>query len=313
MPSLQVRLERESLWLSLNQMATLFERDKSVISRHLSKVFGDEELARSSVVAQYATTAADGKTYQVEHYNLDAILSVGYRVNSKRGTQFRIWATGVLREHLTKGLTINRQRLETNAREVEAALELVRRTIASPELSSDMSRGLVEVISRYTRTFVLLQRYDEGLLTEPGGEPGGDLPSVDEARTAVAHLRQDLVAQAEAGDLFGQERGQALAAIFGNLRQTVMGEPAYATLESRAAHLLYFVIKDHPFSDANKRIASLLFVHFLHRNRRLLVPSGGPVINDIGLAALALLIAESKPRDKDILIRLIMNMLARSE
>ena len=176
-----------------------------------------------------------------------------------------------------------------------------------------MSRGLLDVISRYTQTFVLLQRYDDGLFTEPQGEPGGDLPSVDEARAAVAHLKRDLSARAEAGDLFGQERGEGLPAILGNLRQTVLGEPAYATVESRAAHLLYFVIKDHPFSDGNKRIASLLFVHFLHRNRRLLTASGGPVINDTGLAALALLIAESRPRDKDVLIRLTMNMLARHD
>lgn len=173
---LEVRLEHESLWLSLNQIAAVFERDKSVISRHLSNVFREGELDRGSTVAFFATVQDEGgRTVerQVEHFNLDMILSVGYRVNSRRGTQFRIWATGVLREHLTRGLTINRQRLDENAREIEAALELVRRTVASPELTTDMGRGLVEVIARYTQTFLWLQRYDEGLLTEPIGEPGG--------------------------------------------------------------------------------------------------------------------------------------------
>jgi prophage maintenance system killer protein len=310
---LEVRLEEESVWLNLNQIAALFERDKSVISRHLRNVFREGELVRGSVVAFFATTAADGKTYQVEYFNLDAILSVGYRVNSKRGTQFRIWATSVLREHLVRGVTINRQRLETNAREIEAALELARRVVASPQLTTDMGRGLVEVIARYTQTFLLLQRYDEGLLTEPKGEPGGELLSVGEARAAILRLKENLLDRKEAGDLFGQERAEGLAAILGNLRQSVLGAPAYPSIESKAAHLLYFAIKNHPFSDGNKRIGAVLFVDFLNRNSRLILPSGEAIINDIGLAALALLIAESNPKDKDVLIRLIMNMLTRKQ
>ncbi len=308
---LEVRLEQESLWLSLNQIAAVFERDKSVISRHLSNVFREGELNREAVVAFFATTASDGKMYKVEYFNLDAILSVGYRVNSIRGTQFRIWATGVLREHLTRGLTINRQRLEENAREIEAALELVRRTMASPQLTTDMGRGLVEVIARYTQTFLWLQRYDEGMLTEPKGEPGGVLLTLDEARAAIARLKDDLMARQEAGSMFGQERGDGLAAILGILLQSVFGQPAYPSIESKAAHLLYFIIKDHPFSDGNKRIGAMLFVDFLNRNGRLFLPSGETIINDIGLAAMALLTAESNPRDKDVMIRLTMNMLTR--
>ena len=308
---LEVRLEQESLWLSLNQIAAVFERDKSVISRHLSNVFREGELNREAVVAFFATTASDGKMYKVEYFNLDAILSVGYRVNSIRGTQFRIWATGVLREHLTRGLTINRQRLEENAREIEAALELVRRTMASPQLTTDMGRGLVEVIARYTQTFLWLQRYDEGMLTEPKGEPGGVLLTLDEARAAIARLKDDLMARQEAGSMFGQERVDGLAAILGILLQSVFGQPAYPSIESKAAHLLYFIIKDHPFSDGNKRIGAMLFVDFLNRNGRLFLPSGETIINDIGLAAMALLTAESNPRDKDVMIRLTMNMLTR--
>lgn len=306
---LDVRLVRETLWLSQKQMANLFDTERSVITKHLRNIFKSEELKKNAVCAIYAQTAADGKTYQVEYFNLDAILSVGYRVNSKRGTLFRIWATGVLREHLTRGLTINRQRLEENAREIEAALELVRRTMASPQLTTDMGRGLVEVIARYTHTFLWLQRYDEGLLAEPKGEPGGVLLTLDEARAAIARLKVDLMTRKEAGPMFGQERGDGLSAILGILQQSVFGQPAYPSIESKAAHLLYFLIKDHPFSDGNKRIGAMLFVDFLNRNGRLFFPSGEAIINDIGLAALALLTAESNPRDKDVLIRLTMNML----
>ena len=305
---LDARLEAESVWLSLNQLAQLFGRDKSVISRHLRNVFTAGELVRSAVVAENATTAADGKTYRVEYFNLDAILSVGYRVNSKRGTQFRIWATSVLREHLVRGYTIHRQRFERNARELEAALELVRKTAGSAALSNDQGRGLVDVIARYTQTFLLLQR-DEGLLSEPKGAAGGVLPKVTAARSAITKLKRDLVARGQATDLFGREREQGLASLLGNLDQSVFGKPAYATIESKAAHLLYFVIKNHPFADGNKRIGSFLFVEFLHRNGRLL-RHGQPVLNDVGLAALALLVAESAPKDKDVMIRLVMNMLA---
>lgn len=303
-----VRLDHETVWLTLNQMAELFGRDKSVVSRHLRNVFQSGELERAAVVAKNATTAADGKTYQVESFSLDAILSVGYRVNSKRGTQFRIWATRTLREHLVRGYTLNRQRFERNAAELEAALALVRKTAAG-ELTTDQGRGLVDVIARYTQTFLLLQRYDEGLLVEPKGIAGGELPPLGEARAGIAELKRDLMARGQATELFGCEREDGLAALLGNLDQSVFGEPAYPTIEAKAAHLLYFVIKNHPFSDGNKRIGSLLFVGFLHRNGHL-IRNGEAVINDVGLAALALLVAESEPKDKDVMIQLVMNMLA---
>lgn len=307
-----VRLERETVWLSLMQMTDLFARDKSVISRHLRNIFESGELDREATVAKNATVQREGDREvirEIEYFNLDAILSVGYRINSLRGTQFRIWATRTLREHLVRGYTLHRERLEQNARELEAALTLVRRTAAGGALTTDEGRGLVDIIARYTQTFLLLQRYDEGLLVEPKGVSGGTLASVDAARADIRVLKSDLIARGQAADLFGREREDGLAALLGNLDQSVFGEPAYPTIESKAAHLLYFVIKNHPFSDGNKRIGSFLFVDFLHRNGRLL-RSGEPVINDVGLAALALLVAESQPKDKDVMIRLVMNMLA---
>jgi len=308
--AVEVRLEQETVWLSQEQMSQLFGRERSVVTKHLRNVFSEGELETNSVCAKFAHTAADGKTYQVEHYNLDVIISIGYRVKSQQGTRFRQWATRTLREHLTQGYTLNRQRLESNARELEAALLLVKKAAQSPGLPADAGRGLVDIVTRYTQTFLLLQRYDEGLLAEPPEQRGGILPTLIEARQALAQLKADLMARGEATDLFARERGDAFDALLGNLDQSVFGEPAYPSVEAKAAHLLYFVIKNHPFSDGNKRSGAFLFVDFLNRNGRLLDDAGNPVINDIGLAALALLVAESDPAHKETMIRLVMNMLA---
>jgi prophage maintenance system killer protein len=293
-------------------MAEVFETTPENVLMHLKNIYAADELDEPATAKDFLAVRVEGKRRvqrRLKHYNLDAIISVGYRVNSRRGVRFRQWATQTLRDHLVRGYTVSRQRFEHNARELEAALALVRKAATAEAISSDQGRGLVDVIARYTQTFLLLQRYDEGLLVEPRGVAGGVLPPPGEARAAIARLKGDLVSRREATDLFGREREEGLAALIGNLDQSVFGEPAYPTIESKAAHLLYFVIKNHPFSDGNKRIGSFLFVDFLHRNGRL-IRNGEAVINDIGLAALALLVAESAPKDKDVMIRLLMNMLA---
>ena len=307
----EVRFDNDTVWLSLQQMADIFGRDKSVISRHLKKIFDTEELEQNSVVAKNATTATDGKTYQVDYYNLDVIISVGYRVNSKAGVAFRRWATARLKDYLLKGYAINQERLAQNAYELEQTLALIQKTAQSPNLTLDGGRGLVDIVSRYTQTFLWLQQYDEGLLSDPSGELGGVLPSLDEARQALAGLKADLMAKDEATELFAKERGDGLSAILGNLEQTVFGEPAYPSIEEKAAHLLYFVIKNHPFADGNKRSGAFLFVDFLHRNGRLLTADNIPIINDTGLTALALLIAESHPDNKETMIKLVVHMLQK--
>lgn len=307
--SVEVRLEQDTVWLRQEQMAELFGRERSVVSKHLRNIFVEGELPEESNVQNLHIANSDKP---VRFYNLDVIISVGYRVKSQQGTRFRQWATKLLREHLTQGYTLNRQRFEENARELEAALQLVRKAALSPDLRGDEGRGLVDVVTRYAQTFLLLQRYDEGLLSDPKVVAGGALPTLEEAYAALMHLKADLMARGEATMLFAQERGDAFAALLGNLDQTVFGEPAYPSVEAKAAHLLYFVIKNHPFSDGNKRSAAFLFVDFLNRNGRLLDQAGHPVINDIGLAALALLVAESDPAHKDTMIRLIVNMLAAS-
>jgi prophage maintenance system killer protein len=309
--TVDVRLESDTVWLSQEQMTQLFGRERSVITKHIRNVFKEGELEADSVCANFAHTANDGKSYQVLHYNLDVTISVGYRVKSPQGVQFRQWATRLLRQHLTQGYTLNRQRLEANAAELEAALELVRKAAQTPELSAETGRGLVDIVTRYAHTFLWLQRYDEGLLANPHTQPGGTLPTLTQAREALAQLKADLMQRGEATDLFARDRADGLAALLGNLDQTVFGEPAYPSVETKAAHLLYFVIKNHPFADGNKRSGAFLFVDFLHRNGRLLNADGQPVINDVGLAALALLVAESDPAQKDVLIRLIVNMLAQ--
>ena len=302
----EVRLERESVWLTQEQMGALFGRERSVITKHVRNVFAEGELEEQGNVQNLHIAGSDKP---VKFYNLEVIISVGYRVKSVQGVRFRQWATRVLREHLTQGFSLDRERLARNAAQLEAALALVQKAAAGEALTAQQGRGLVDVLTRYTRTFLWLQGYDEGQLAAPQGTPGGALPTLDEARAAVARLRDELAARSEAGELFGRERGDALAALLGNLGQTVFGEAAYPSVESKAAHLLYFIIKNHPFADGNKRSGALLFVDFLARNGRLL-RAGEPIFNDAGLAALALLVAQSDAKDKDVMIALIEHMLA---
>jgi prophage maintenance system killer protein len=306
-----VKFEGDTVWLSQTQMVVLFDKNKRTVSEHIRNIFKDGELEEQAVVRNFRTTAEDGKKYAVNHYNLDVIISVGYRVKSQRGTQFRIWATQRLKEYLVQGYTIDQRRFDQNAAELQQAIALINKTAQSPELTTEAGRGLVDIVSRYTQSFLWLQRYDEGLLEEPKGETGGVLPTQDEARKALAELKTALLQRKEATELFALERTDGLSSILGNLEQSVFGEAAYPTIESKAAHLLYFMVKNHPFTDGNKRSGAFLFVDFLHRNHRLYNPQGHPCINDTGLAALTLLVAESKPDQKETLIRLIMNMLAQ--
>ena len=308
---LNVNLSDETVWLSLKQMTALFGRDKSVISRHLNSIFKTEELDAQAVVAKYATTAADGKVYQVDHYNLDAIISVGYRVNSKEGVCFRQWATGVLKQHLIQGFTLKEKRLaERGLDDLQQAVQLLEKTLVSHELVSDIGRETIQVILEYAKTWRVLLAYDEERLMLP--KPLQSSQVIDSilsymlAKQAIEQLKQTLVAQQEASDLFGRERDKSLESILQNLEQTFDGEPLYVSFEEKAAHLLYFVIKDHPFSDGNKRIGCFLFLLYLKSNQFNIK------LNDNGLIALALLIAESAPQQKDLMIRLVTTLLSNN-
>lgn len=311
---IEVRFDRETIWLSQSQMAELFDKDVRTINEHAKNIYKEQELISSeATIRKFRTVRQEGNrqvSREIDHYNLDMIISIGYRVNSKKGTQFRIWATQRLRDYLVQGYSIDRRRFEQNAAELEQAIKLIQAAARSPELTTASGRGLVDIISRYTQSFLWLQRYDEGLLDEPAGQMGGVLLPVHQAHQALAALKTNLIQRGEASELFGRERGEGLSALLGNLNQTIFGEPAYPSIESKAAHLLYFVVKNHPFTDGNKRSGAFLFVDFLHRNDRLLNHYGQPCINDTGLAALTLLVAESRPQQKETIIRLIINMLA---
>jgi prophage maintenance system killer protein len=311
--ALKVPVQWESVWLNANQMSQLFGRDKSVISRHIRNVFQEDELEEGATVAFFATVQKEGGrqvSRQVAHYNLDVVISVGYRVKSRQGVRFRQWATSVLREHLVKGYTVDQKRLAENAGELSKALELVRRSAGTIQHLEE-GRGLVDVISRYTQTFLWLQQYDEGRLAEPEGQRGGWLMPLDEAQSALRELKTQLMDKGEATTLFAMDKGSGLASIWGALGQSAFGEDVYPSVESKAAHLLYFVVKNHPFTDGNKRSAAFLLICFLNGNGRLFNEKGEPIINEAGLAALTLLVAESDPKEKDTVIRLILNLLAQ--
>lgn len=300
-----VRLEQETIWLTQKQMSALFETERSVITKHLRNIFKNGELDKNGVCAFFAQTAEDGKTYRTQYYNLDAILSVGYRVNSRRGTQFRIWATQVLREHLVRGYTVNAQRLA----ELRQTIRLVSQLAETSALAGNETAGLLRLVRDYADSLMLLDDYDHGRLAAVGGKTVEAQPlTADEAQQLIATLRSQL----DAGELFGQEREPGLLdGILGALFQTAFGQEVYPTLEEKAAHLLYFVVKDHPFTDGNKRIGAALFLRFLDKNRLLYAADGMRRISDQSLVALTLLLAQSHPEDKEALTRLVVALLNR--
>jgi len=305
---LDVSLADETVWLSMNQMVGLFGRDKSVISRHLNNIFKINELDRDATVANFATVQKEGDREvkrEIEYYNLDVIISVGYRVNSKEGVQFRKWASQVLKEHLIRGYTTYDKRLsERGMHELQQTVELLQKTLVHHDLVNDLGQEAIQLILAYTKTWDLLLAYDEGELKLPAqGKDTTQRLNYEAALSAIESLKVDLGARKEATHLFGQERDGGLDSILGNIEQTFGGKALYKTAEEKAAHLLYFVIKDHPFTDGNKRIGSFMFLLYL-KSQNLPIK-----LNENGLVALALLVAESDPTQKELLIRLIVNIL----
>ena len=302
---LNVNLSDETVWLTQKHLAELFDKNTKTISEHINNIFKEQELSQDSVVRNFRITAADGKSYNTKHYNLDVIISVGYRVHSKRGTEFRQWATKILKEHLIKGYTTNEKRIaERGIHELQQSMDLLQRTLTNQHLVSDIGAETIQLIVGYTKTWHLLLAYDEDKLKIPEKDKRASLPlDYGRVKKAIEVFKSELIGRNEASNLFGNERSDGLQSILANIEQTFDGQALYSTVEERAATLLYFIIKDHPFSDGNKRIGCFIFLLYLK------LQNISAEINENGLVVIALLIAESTPSHKGLLIRLVVNLL----
>ena len=295
---LEVNMKDETVWLSLEQMAKLFDRDKSVISRHIKNAL--EEELDDVVVANFATTASDGKTYQVQYYNLDMIISVGYRVKSKNGIIFRKWATKILKDYMIKGYAVNQKRLEY----LEKTIQLI--DIAGRIDTKLEAMEIIKVINNYSNALNLLDDYDHKRIVKPNGTKNNKKITYEDCKNIINKLKFGN------SDLFALEKDEGLKAIIGDIYQTFDGNDLYPTIEEKAANFLYLITKNHTFIDGNKRIAATLFIYFLEFYD-ILYNEKGQVIDNNTLVAITLLIAESNPKEKNILIDLVMIFLVSTK
>lgn len=304
-----VKLETEMVWLTQSQIAKLFEKERSVVTKHIRNILKEGELDES-VCAKFAHTSSDGKVYKTSYYNLDMIISVGYRVNSKRGVEFRRWANEVLKDYLIKGYSINSQKITSEkVSELQQTIELLSNTLINQKLLDSEGEEILSVIKNYAKTWDILIKYDEDRLGIPNNKRSNAESikklSYDSAISAIKSIKQELRTKGESVELFGNEKDDSLKGILANIYQTFDGNDLYPSLEEKASHLIYFLIKNHPFSDGNKRIGSFLFLLFLQNNKKFLLNIPSPE----ALTAIALLIAESDPKQKDLIIKLVINLI----
>ncbi len=311
---LDVKLQGETVWLSLNQIAYLYNTHKSGISRHIKNIYQSGELSKKSTVAKIATVQKEGKRKiqrTIEYYDLDAIISVGYRVNSKKATEFRIWATKILKDHIIQGYTLNNKRLiqtQEKFEELRTAIAFLKDK-TEHTLVEGQEKEILGLLANYAKTLSLLEQYDKNKLIAIKNGKSKYILHYEEAQKIIDSLKSNLLIKDEAEDLFGKEYDDKLKSIIANIYQTFGKKELYSSLEEKAAHLLYFIIKDHPFVDGNKRIGSFLFIYFLDKNHYLYKNNGEKKINDNALVTLALLIAISNPGEKDKLIKIITHLL----
>ena len=300
---INVNFDGDTVWLTQKQMSELFGRDRVAITQHIGNIFKEEELEENSVCKDFLLTAKDGKSYKTKYYNLDIIISVGYRVKSKQGTEFRKWATNLLKNHLKNGYTINEKRLE----QLQQTIEL----ISNKQIDNfDEAKGLLEIIKNYNKSFSLLSKFDSNDLSRENLNKNISYEiNYDEANSSISNLKKELIIKKEASELFGNQKDNAFKGILGNILQTFDGEYLYPSIEEQASNLLYLIIKNHPFSDGNKRIGAFMFIWFLEKNKHSLKNSGELKINDNALTAIALLVANSNPKEKDLMIDLIINLI----
>jgi prophage maintenance system killer protein len=307
--AVEVNLRDETVWLTQAQMSELFLTERSVITKHIRNILKSKELVKHSVCAFFAHTASDGKTYKIQHYNLDMIISVGYRVNSKRGTQFRIWATNLLKQYLVEGYSINEKRLREqagNIKRLQRAVAMLADFSQGKTLTSDEISGLFEVVTSYSYALDVLDDYDHGRVVIKSATAGESYQlTYEEGKRLIGQMRQKF----GAGDLFGHEKDNSFKSALGAVYQTFGGKDLYPSIEEKAAHLLYLVVKNYAFFDGNKRIAAALFVWFLDRNKILYKKDGSKRIADNALVAITLMIAESRPKEKDVIVALVVNLI----
>jgi prophage maintenance system killer protein len=309
---IEVKLEDETVWLTQSQIVELFQSSKANISEHIKHVFKSGELAEDLTVRKFRTVRQEGKRLvnrDLEHYSLDMIISIGYRVNSIRGTQFRIWASKVLKDYLTKGYAIDRKRFLEQSRqldELKQAVKLLGNVIESKALNSDEATGLLRVVTDYAYALDVLDQYDHQVL-EIGATTGEELFQITypAAMEAIKGLKDKF----GGSGLFGNEKDESFQGSLAAIYQTFGAKDLYPSVEEKAANLLYFVTKNHSFSDGNKRIAAFLFVWFMEKNGILYRPDGSKKIADNALVALTLMIAESKPEEKDMMSKVVVNLI----
>lgn len=307
--AVEVKLQNETVWLRQEQIAALFGTQRPAITKHLSNIFRTKELNKDSVCSILEHTAADGKVYKTTFYNLDVIISIGYRVNSSKATQFRIWATNVLKQYLIQGYTINEKRLKEqseNIKTLQKALQLLADVSERKALTGDEAKALFEVIRDYSYGLDILDDYDHGRtkIRTATAKESYQL-TYDEGIKVITQMRQKF----GVGGLFGNEKDESFKSALGAIYQTFGGKDLYPSVEEKAANLLYLVVKNHAFSDGNKRIAAALFVWFLDRNRILYRSDGSKRLADNALVAITLLIAESQPKEKDVIAALVVNLI----
>lgn len=291
---LEVPVNEETVWLTQAQMASLFQTTKQNISLHVNNCFREKELDKNSVVKDFLTTASDGKQYKTKFYSLDVIISVGYRVKSKRGVEFRKWANSVLKQYILQGYAVNSHRIA----QLGEVIKIMKRT----EDSLD-GKQILSVIEKYSDALEMLDSYDHQTMTRPKGNPATYTLDYEECMQVILQMRFG-----NESELFGKEKDDSFRGSIGNIYQSFGGQELYPSLEEKAAHLLYFVTKNHSFLDGNKRIAAAMFLYFLDKNGVLFV-DGKKLIENHTLVALTIMVAESKPIEKDMMITVIMNCL----
>ncbi len=309
--SVDVVVENETMWLPQKKIGELFGVERSVITKHIRNIFKSWELSQNSVSANFAHTAKDGKTYKTTFYNLDVVIAVGYRTNSTKATKFRIWATKVLKEYILKWFSLNHKRLEeTKLHELEQVVALIKKNVEQGELSHKELTGLLEVATHYTHSRILLQKYDEGTLSLPAThtELTAEI-TYKEAIKAINDMRTNFLFSQYVSELFGIERNNAFKWILESIYQRFNEQELYPSIEEKAAHLLYFTVKNHPFADGNKKIGAFLFLRFLAKNNCLYRADGSKKIDDNTLVAITLLVATCDNSQKEMMIKLIVNFI----